>query len=41
MAGAVARQLGRYALDALARMEAERGPVDEDDVAAILARLEG
>lgn len=40
MAGAVARQLG-YALDALARMEAERGPVDEDDVAAILARLEG
>jgi hypothetical protein len=40
VAGAVARQLERDALDELlARMEAEHGPVDEDEVAAILARL--
>lgn len=40
VAAAVARQLERDALDdALARMEAEHGPVDEDEVAAIVARL--
>lgn len=40
VAGAVARQLERDALDdALARMEAEHGPVDEDEVAAIMGRL--
>jgi hypothetical protein len=38
--GAVARQLERDALDdALSRMEAEHGPVDEQAVAKILARL--
>jgi hypothetical protein len=42
VAAAVARQLERDALDdALARMEAEHGPVDEDAVAAIFARLAG
>ena len=40
VAAAVARQLERDALDdALARMEAEHGPVDEAEVAAIFARL--
>ena len=40
VASAVARQLERDALDeALARMEAEHGPVDEADVDAVLARL--
>lgn len=40
VAEAVARQLERDALDdALARMADEHGPVDEDEVAAILARL--
>jgi hypothetical protein len=40
VAGAAARQLERDALDdALARMEAEHGPVDEDAVAEIMARL--
>ena len=38
---AVARQSERDALDdVLARMEAEHGPADERDVAAILGRLE-
>jgi hypothetical protein len=42
VAAAVARQLERDALDdALARMEAAHGPVDEDEVAAIFARLAG
>ncbi|WP_109506451.1 CopG family transcriptional regulator [Nocardioides speluncae] len=42
VAGAVARQLERDALDdALARMEAEHGVVDEDEVAAIMGRLAG
>lgn len=37
---AVARQLERDTLDdALARMEAEHGPVDEAAVAVIMARL--
>ena len=37
---AVARQLERDALDdVLSRMEAEHGPVDETEVAAIMARL--
>ncbi|MCL2468030.1 MAG: CopG family transcriptional regulator [Micrococcales bacterium] len=37
---AVARQLERDALDDLvAEMDAEHGPVDEDAVAAIMARL--
>lgn len=40
VAAAVARQLERDALDdALARMEAEHGAVDGDEVAAIFARL--
>ena len=40
VAAAVARQLERDALDdALARMEAAHGQVDEDEVAAIFARL--
>lgn len=40
VAGAVARQLERDALDdALARMVAEHGPVDEVEVAAIMDRL--
>lgn len=40
VAAAVARQLERDALDdALARMEAEHGPVDEAEVAAIMERL--
>lgn len=40
VAGAVARQLERDAIDdALARMEAEHGPVDEEKVVAIMARL--
>lgn len=40
VAGAVARQLERDAIDdALARMDAEHGPVDEDEVAAIRSRL--
>lgn len=40
VAAAVARQLERDALDdALDRMEAEHGPVDEDEVEAILRRL--
>ena len=40
VAAAVARQLERDALDdALAQMEAEHGPVDADEVAAILGRL--
>lgn len=40
VAEAVARQLERDALDdALARMEAEHGPVDEDEVSEILGRL--
>lgn len=40
VAGAVARQLERDALDdILARMEVEHGPVDEDEVDAILSRL--
>ena len=42
VAAAVARQLERDALDdALARMEAEHGAVDEKDVEAIFARLSG
>lgn len=40
VSSAVARQLERDALaEALARMEAEHGPVDEAEVAAILERL--
>ncbi|WP_163541733.1 CopG family transcriptional regulator [Occultella kanbiaonis] len=40
IAQAVARQLERDALDdLLAEMEAEHGPVDETEVAAILNRL--
>jgi len=40
IAGAVARQLERDALDdILERMATEHGPVDEDAVAAIMARL--
>ena len=40
VAAALARQLERDGLDdALARMEAEHGPVDEAEVAAIFARL--
>lgn len=40
VATAVARQLERDALeDLLADMEAAHGPVDEDDVAAIMSRL--
>ncbi|HKC28672.1 MAG TPA: hypothetical protein VKB75_11735 [Jatrophihabitans sp.] len=40
VAGAVARQLQRDALDdIIERMEAKHGPVDEDAVAAIMARL--
>jgi hypothetical protein len=40
VAGAVARQLERDALhDALAQMEAEHGPVDDDEVTAIMSRL--
>lgn len=40
VSAAVARQLERDALDdVLARMEAEHGPVDEDEVTAILGRL--
>lgn len=40
IAGAVARQLERDALgDLLAEMEAEHGPVDEAEVAAIMDRL--
>jgi hypothetical protein len=40
VAGAVARQLERDALDdILAQMEAEHGPVDEAEVAAIMDRL--
>ncbi len=40
VAAAVARQLERDALaDLLAQMEAEHGPVDEGEVAAILGRL--
>ncbi|GAA1145283.1 CopG family transcriptional regulator [Kribbella jejuensis] len=40
VAGAVARQLERDALDdTLARIEAEHGPVDEQEVAAIMGRL--
>lgn len=40
VSGAVARQLERDALaEALARMEAAHGPVDEAEVAAILERL--
>lgn len=42
VAGAVARQLERDALDdVLARLEAEHGPADEAQVAAILERLAG
>ncbi len=42
VAGAVARQLKRDALDdVLARMEAEHGPVDEDEVEAIMRQLAG
>jgi hypothetical protein len=38
--GAVARQLERDALDdALSRMEADHGPVEEKAVAEILARI--
>lgn len=40
VAGAVARQLERDALDdVIDRMEAEHGPVDADEVAAIMERL--
>lgn len=40
VAGAVARQLERGALDdVLERLDAEHGAVDEDEVAAIMARL--
>ncbi|MFC6704835.1 CopG family transcriptional regulator [Flexivirga alba] len=40
IAGAVARQLERDALgDLLSEMEAEHGPVDEAEVAAIMDRL--
>jgi len=40
VASAVARQLERDALDdILGRMEAKNGPVDEDAIAAIMARL--
>ena len=40
VATAVARQLERDALDELiAQMEAEHGPVDEDQVAGIMQRL--
>lgn len=40
VSAAVARQLERDALDdALARMQAEHGPVDEAEVATILSRL--
>lgn len=40
VAAAVARQLERDALDdMLTQMEAEHGPVDEGEVAAILERL--
>ena len=40
VAGAVARQLERDALDdVLARMADEHGPVDEDEVASIMTRL--
>lgn len=42
VADAVARQLERDALhDVLAQMEAKHGPVDEDDVAAIMERMSG
>ena len=42
VAQAVARQLDRDALDdALARMEAEHGPVDENEVLEIMGRLAG
>lgn len=40
VATAVARQLERDALDELiAQMEAEHGPVDEDQIAGIMQRL--
>lgn len=40
VSAAVARQLERDALaDVLDRMEAEHGPVNEDEVTAILGRL--
>ncbi len=40
VARAAARQLERDALDdILADMESQHGPVDEDDVAAIMGRL--
>lgn len=40
IAKAVARQLQRDALDdAIARMQAKHGPVDEDRVAAIMNKL--
>lgn len=40
VAGVVARQLERDALDdMLVRLDAEHGAVDEDEVAAIMARL--
>lgn len=42
VAKAVARQLERDALDdILAQMQAQHGPVDEAEVAAILSRLAG
>ena len=42
VAQAVARQLERDTLDdVLARMEAEHGPVDEDEVRDIMGRLAG
>lgn len=42
VAQAVARQLERDALDdVLARMEAEHGPVDENEVLEIMGRLAG
>ena len=42
VAQAVARQLERDALDdALARMEAEHGPVDENEVLEIMGPLAG
>ncbi|MCL2455739.1 MAG: CopG family transcriptional regulator [Micrococcales bacterium] len=40
VSNAVARQLERDALDdVLARMEAEHGPVDDDEITAIMGRL--
>lgn len=42
VAQAVARELERDALDdVLARMEADHGPVDEDEVGNIMRRLAG